>query len=107
MCDSGPESLPSSLRLLDQLRTAGSSLRSQLCVAVSTISRRIAKEQQRALTQVRLRALHTLASICARDVHSKHTVEQPVLSEIRSSGLAWNCTPHAVSPSTCSEAMQT
>ena len=52
MCDNGPDSLPPSLHLLDQLRTPGSPLRSQLCVAVSTISRRIAKEQQRALTQV-------------------------------------------------------
>jgi hypothetical protein len=51
MCDS--TELPSSLKLLDQLRSPGSQLRAQLCVAVSTISRRIAKEQQRALTQVR------------------------------------------------------
>lgn len=60
MCDKGNDAgLPSSLQLLDQLRTPGSPLRSQLCVAVSTISRRIAKEQQRALAQVRsLKHLH-------------------------------------------------
>lgn len=53
MCDKGNNAaLPSSLQLLDQLRTPGSPLRSQLCVAVSTISRRIAKEQQRALAQI-------------------------------------------------------
>jgi hypothetical protein len=44
---------PVSLHLLDELRTPGSPLRRQLCVAVSTISSRIAKEQQRALAQVR------------------------------------------------------
>lgn len=47
------EALPQSLKLLDHLSTSGSQLRRQLCVAVATISRQIAAEQQRALAQVR------------------------------------------------------
>lgn len=46
---------PAALDLLDELRTPGSVLRRQLCVAVSTISSKIANEQQRALAQVRQR----------------------------------------------------
>ena len=44
--------LPQSLKLLDHLSTSGTKLRRQLCVAVATISRQIAAEQQRALAQV-------------------------------------------------------
>lgn len=50
MCDT--EELPQSLQLLDHLSTSGTKLRRQLCVAVATIARQIAAEQQRALAQV-------------------------------------------------------
>eukprot|EP00892_Ulva_mutabilis_P001463 jgi/Ulvmu1/11317/UM074_0032.1 len=46
------EALPQSLKLLDHLSTSGTKLRRQLCVAVATISRQIAAEQQRALAQI-------------------------------------------------------
>jgi hypothetical protein len=52
MTEHGPNSSLSSLHLLEQLRTPGSRLRSELCIAVSTVIRCIAKEQQRALAQV-------------------------------------------------------
>ena len=48
-------SRPPSLELLDELRKPGSALRRELCVAVATISSKIANEQQRALAQVRQR----------------------------------------------------
>eukprot|EP00892_Ulva_mutabilis_P001458 jgi/Ulvmu1/11312/UM074_0027.1 len=44
------EALPQSLKLLDHLSTSGTKLRRQLCVAVATISRQIAAEQQRAFS---------------------------------------------------------
>lgn len=44
--------LPKPLALLDQLSEPGSQLRRQLTVAASDLSQRIARDQQRALTQV-------------------------------------------------------
>lgn len=47
------DSLPEHLALLDQLKVEGSPLRRQLCIALSDLSQRIARDQQRALVQVR------------------------------------------------------
>jgi hypothetical protein len=54
-CVTGPSaSLPKPLALLDQLSEPGSELRRQLCIAASELSQLIARDQQRALTQVRI-----------------------------------------------------